>query len=141
MISSLTLSLRVSRDHIKEKNREHAKQVFGHFIHDPYHASKAKYGREKWKYQELMQTLWKTDLLYEFEFPLLTAKGYVRLYDLCLRSLGLLIEFDGKYHNRSLYSYRDDEKDVLAEHYGWTLIRIPVLENSVIPSSCLFGII
>jgi very-short-patch-repair endonuclease len=86
--------------------------------------------REAWKYEKIAEFLSKEQIIHEFEFFL---DGYV--FDLAIPCLGILIEFDGIYHEWATQKEVDIKKERVAEAYGWRLFRIP--EAGVIDPSSL----
>lgn len=117
-----------------ESGRRLAKRMY-----TPMCLHRATLGHEGWKYEKLKRFLDKRDIVHLFEYPLVTKQGKIRLYDLAIRDVRVLIEFDGDYHYRNgkAYDRRDEQKNRLAKARGWKLLRIPVTANTVIPSSVI----
>jgi very-short-patch-repair endonuclease len=105
--------------------------------------SKAALGRERWKYERVRALLRANGVVHKFEYPLLTKSGKIRLYDLALRDSRQLVEFDGDYHHRNgkAYARRDKAKELTAKRCGWTVVRVVVKANAVIPAKAISHLI
>lgn len=83
------------------------------------------------KYVRIKALLKARNIKYRFEHYF---EGYNYLFDLYLRDLNILIEFDGPEHREPKGLRKDKLKNNLAKLKNCRLIRIPVERNSVIPS-------
>lgn len=89
--------------------------------------------REQWKYVELEQAL--THRNHQFEFPIED-----RVFDLALLDVRVLVEFDGPYHSNPSQRPRDEEKEELAQRYGFVVVRKSVAQASVIGVETIQGL-
>lgn len=92
--------------------------------------------REAWKYVNIEELLKQQNADYEFEFCFEERSNYI--YDLAVKNLKTIIEFDSSYHNYN--KQQDEQKDQYAETQGWKLIRIATDSACVIPTDSLEGI-
>lgn len=72
---------------------------------------------------------------HQFEFPIED-----RVFDLALLDIGVLVEFDGPYHNNPSQRPRDEEKEELARRYGFTVVRKSVAQASIIGVETVQGL-
>jgi len=91
--------------------------------------------REGWKYAALREALAESGRDFEFEFALGD-----RVFDLALKDVGVLVEFDGPYHTAETQQDDDSDKDALAEAAGFTIVRRAVLPATVIDPDTLEGL-
>ncbi len=112
------------------KARETSQQNFVHGM--PIVTAMIK-KREAWKYVELEELLTSQRIPHEFE---LWLSGTNYLYDLALLEQKVIIEFDGPEHCGE-QAYKDRQKAKAAEDQAWTVIRIPVVPNTVISPECI----
>jgi len=89
--------------------------------------------REGWKYAALERVLEGRD--YEFEYGL---GGYV--FDLALLDVGVLVEFDGPYHEQGEQPDVDEVKDTVAERNGFVVVRRAVQPATVISPTTIQGL-
>jgi len=89
--------------------------------------------REGWKYAALERQLAGRE--YEFEYEL---GGYV--FDLALLDRGVLVEFDGPYHEGGAQAEVDEAKDEAAEAAGFIVVRRPVQPAVVISPTTIRGL-
>lgn len=82
--------------------------------------------RESSKYAEVSAFLASQKIAHVFEFAL---GSYV--FDLCLPSQKLLIEFDGPYHKASSIRAKDAQKDAYAQRSGFCVKRVLTPINEV----------
>ena len=82
--------------------------------------------REAYKYEAVAAFLTEQKIQHIFEFPL---GNYV--FDLCLTSRKLLIEFDGPYHRTDMMRTLDAAKDAYATCCGFHVARVLTPINEV----------
>lgn len=116
-------------------NSKIAFQNFSPFLNNEDFLAKAMYGSQKWKYQTLEKYFSNRGVPYQFEFPMRDLNGNIRIYDLVLPMHCLLVEFDGPNHqtDRRYANTVDRMKNLSAESNGWSLLRVNVQPNAVIP--------
>jgi very-short-patch-repair endonuclease len=110
---------------------------------DPDHLALALRGSQSWKYVELENLFTARGLIFQFEFPLTTSQGEIRIYDLAFPLDGVLVEFDGPNHqfDKKYANTVDAQKNELADLQSWRLMRINVAPNAVIPRSVAIEIV
>ncbi len=86
--------------------------------------------REAWRYEALEELL--KDVPHEFEY---SFGGFV--YDLLLDSTKTLVEFDDPYHCGSKQLRADHVKDLVAQIFGYTVVRVKTEAGKAIPISAL----
>ena len=99
----------------------------------------AIYSKEAWKYHEIECMLAYQNIPYIFEFPILHSSG-MYLYDLCLPTYDIIVEFDGQHHCGTHSEY-DRIKDAHARLHGYEVLRIPVRQSEVYPFETLEAIL
>ena len=92
--------------------------------------------REHWKYTKIAKFLELMKEDFEFEFIL---ENYI--YDLFLKGLKILIEFDSSYHNMETQKTIDRIKDEIASKNGFNLIRIKTPVNTIIDPELIYEIV
>ena len=93
--------------------------------------------REWWKYKDVAAFLRYVGEEHQFEYPMVG----VGVFDLALMSKMMLVEFDGSYHETQEQQEADKQKDVGAGSRGWEVVRIQVVQGSVIPASALYSVL
>ncbi len=83
--------------------------------------------REAWKYVKVKDLLDRRGCDYEFEVEI---GG--RVFDLSIRNIDVLIEFDGTYHMKESQEKRDKEKNDIETDAGLKLFRIKTGDACVI---------
>ena len=84
--------------------------------------------REYFKYKNIDEYLTTNNISHEFEYIIEN-----KLYDLAFLDKRLIIEFDGDDHKYIESATNDKIKESIAKKDGWTLVRINVKNNTVIP--------
>lgn len=84
--------------------------------------------REYFKYKNIDEYLTTNNISHEFEYIIEN-----KLYDLAFLDKRLIIEFDGDDHKYTESATNDEIKESIAKKNGWTLVRINVKNNTVIP--------
>jgi len=92
--------------------------------------------REMPKYTQLADYLQKRRIRHAFEHAI---GKYI--FDLALIDQGVLIEFDGRYHESEKQTEIDTEKTRSAELEGWVVCRVSVEAGATIHPDSIRGII
>jgi very-short-patch-repair endonuclease len=90
-------------------------------------ASETLKRREKWKYSAIRDVLVNNNRKFELEYKI---EEYV--FDLALLDVRILVEFDGPYHFCETQKKLDQEKELTAKKYGFSVVRRKVIAAKII---------
>ncbi len=114
----------------RNAGKKAAAMNFTPVTHDIRNIQKILKQRESWKYKDIKDFLDFMKESYEFEYIL--DNKYI--YDLVLFNKHIIIEFDGPEHEH----INETDKERIAQKFGFNLIRIKVIPNTVIKASDIY---
>jgi len=123
-----------SRGSVTDYRRARAREIGRvNLRHDVVTAAASLRSREMWKYRRVGEALTLLGIEHSFEMPL---DQFV--FDLALPERRVLVEFDGPDHDYgSDVTQNDAAKDRAAHEHGWSVFRVAVDPQQVIPASVL----
>lgn len=121
-----------SKFSMNEERRE-AQRAAGKASENRISPAEALKKREAWKYTSLEQALLGRRHKFEYELD-----GHV--FDLALLDTGILVEFDGPYHEGKGQRRLDKKKEVAAARNGFVVVRRRVLPAVVVSAATIEGL-